>query len=126
MQGLGKGSWRVDERKIRVHPHVVMEKVEIFVWGAMNRKIHTSRLNTTVMLDPEFYGVANDYAIFPAGSGAATALISFQKGVTEANGSEVESIMRILIDKQTHIVGERYRAIKSLIEMLEYMKKGGQ
>ena len=103
-----------------------MEKVEIFVWGAMNIKIHTSRLNTTVMLDPEFYGEANDYAIFPAGSGAATALISFQKGVTEANGSEVESIMRILIDKQTHIVGERYRAIKSLIEMLEYMKRGGQ
>lgn len=76
------------------------------------------------MLDPEVYGEANDYAIFPAGSGAATGLISFQKGVVGNNGCWVDDLMRVIIDKQMHIMhSDKYRAIKSLEEMLEIMKR---
>jgi hypothetical protein len=89
-----------------------------------HRKVHTTKTSEVVMLDPEVYGEGNDYAIFPAGSGAATGLISFQKGVIGDNGCRVEDLMRVVIDKQMHIMhSDRYRAIKALEEMLEIMKR---
>lgn len=90
----------------------------------MNETVHKSKTNIVVRLDPDVYGDKNEYAIFPAGSWAACALISFQKGLTEPNGCMVEDLMRVIIDKQMGIANcDKYRAIKSLEEMLEYMKR---
>lgn len=90
----------------------------------MNETVHKSKTNVVVRLDPEVYGHKNEYAIFPAGSGAACALISFQKGFGEPNGCMVEDLMRVIIDKQMGIANcDRYHAIRSLTEMLEYMKR---
>lgn len=90
----------------------------------MNETVYKSKTSTVVRLDPAIYGPKNEYAIFPAGSGAACALISFQRGVTEPNGCMVEDLMRVLVDKQMGIANcDRYHAIRSLTEMLEYMKR---
>lgn len=89
----------------------------------MDKIVHESKTNTTVMLDPVFYGESNDYVVYVKDKGGAKAIINFQKGVEKLNGCRIEDIMMILIDKQMSFGYSKPKAIQSLIEMLEYIKR---
>lgn len=93
---------------------------------APDKLIHESKTNVSIMLDPLFYGESNDYVVYVKNKGGAKALISFQQGVSEPNGCRIEDIMRILIDKQMSFGYSKPKAIQSLIETLEYIKRGSK
>lgn len=88
----------------------------------MNKTIHKSKHSRVVALDPKFYPEKSEYAIVPAEGGPAFTLISFQRGPFEPNGCTVEDVLRVCIDKQQEYY-DRYRAIQSLIDSLENMKR---
>jgi hypothetical protein len=87
----------------------------------LDKSIHKSKHSQIVALD--FHPAHTEYAVLPPdGSNKAFALISFQRGPFEPNGCTVEDVLRVCIDKQQEYY-DRYRAIQSLIDSLENMKR---
>jgi hypothetical protein len=78
----------------------------------MADEILSSNNSTSVVrLDPEKLGSKSEYAVFPANSRAALALISMDK-------CSERDLLEVLI---AHKGGERVSSIKDLIETLKWM-----